>query len=137
MPADRFRTSPGHRRAPRARRSAALVALAGLIALTSALSACSDKPEDPAQARLDRVETRLRHSFSARQAQCIVDQLDAPVLRALDRKADLTTEDPALAQYSAALQVCVNGGGTTTTTRSSTSAGATSTTPPATSTTHG
>ncbi|MCU1358101.1 MAG: hypothetical protein JWM89_3519 [Acidimicrobiales bacterium] len=123
---DRIR---GPRSATSRRRAASLGAAALLLAVLGA--GCSkDTPTDPAEARLQRVEARLRSSFSARQARCILEQLDTPVVRALDQRADLTADSPALKQFSAALQVCVNGDGATTTTRSAGTAPASTTTGP-------
>lgn len=78
----------------------------GLV-LTSILGACSSEPADPAAARRERVETRLRSTYSTVQARCVLARLDAPTIAALDQATDLPAASPALRRYSAALRACV------------------------------
>ena len=125
-------TADGRVRRPRSatfRRRVASLGAAALLLTVLGAGCSKDAPTDPAEARLQRVEARLRSSFSARQARCILEQLDTPVVRALDQRADLTVDSPALKQYSAALQVCVNGDGASTTTRSAGTTPSTTTRP--------
>lgn len=79
------------------------------------VGACSDPEPDPTQVRQDRVEKRLRASFSASQARCIVDRVDPAVVRALDRTADLDADTDIMRAYSAAVAACVTDPTTTTT----------------------
>lgn len=98
--------------APRAVATAvAVLAVAGL-----GLGACADEKPDPAQERLERVETRLRSTFSASQARCILERSDTDVVRALDRTADLPADSPVLAAYSDAVAACVEDPTSTTST---------------------
>lgn len=83
------------------------LALVGALALGAPLAGCSDEAPDPAEARQERVETRLRDSFSAAQARCIVERLDPAAVRALDRTADLEAESVAMVAYSEAVTACV------------------------------
>lgn len=77
------------------------------MAVTGGLGACSDPPPDPDEARRTRVETRLRDSFSANQATCILERIDEPTLVALDRTADLNADSEPMATYSEAVVDCV------------------------------
>jgi hypothetical protein len=77
------------------------------VTLTWSLGACSDPPPDPGEARRTRVETRLRDSFSANQATCILERIDEPTLVALDRTADLDADSEPMATYSDAVVDCV------------------------------
>lgn len=73
-----------------------------------AASACSKaEPVDPASARRERVEVRLRSTFSATQTRCILRDLSASDLSALDRKRALSPDDGALEHYSTAISSCV------------------------------
>lgn len=117
-------------RGPRARMLAALAVAAGLT-----FAGCSDEEPDPARARRERIETRLRASFSAAQADCILRNLDERTLAALDRERDLEADSPQLARYSAAAAACVADPEATVTT--TTVAASTTTAPDATSTTAG
>lgn len=76
--------------------------LAGFVGV-----ACSSPDTDPAQERQERVEERLRSSFSDTQARCIVDRSDPAVIRALDRTADLEPDNELMASYSEAVADCV------------------------------
>lgn len=112
------------------RARAVAVALAALVVAGGVLGACADEKPDPAQERLERVETRLRSTFSAAQARCIIEQSDSGVVRALDRTADLPADSPVLAAYSEAVAACVADPNSTTST-TSTPADAEDTTVPA------
>lgn len=90
----------------RTHRITVLVLAAGLV-LGPLASACSSDPPDPAEVRRDRVEDRLRESFSAAQARCILRQVDATVLRALDRTVALDPTTEAMTAYSEAVAACV------------------------------
>ncbi len=88
-----------------------------LLAAAFTIAGCSDPAPDPAQARRNRVEDRLRSSFSVAQSTCILDRLDPAALRAVDRTATLQGDTEALATYSDAVAACVRDPtGTTTTT---------------------
>lgn len=86
-----------------------------LLLATLGLGACGDDPPDPAQERLERVETRLRSTFSAAQARCILEGSDTDVVRALDRTADLPADSEVLATYSDTVAACVEDPTSTTT----------------------
>ncbi|CAN5197824.1 hypothetical protein BH20ACT3_BH20ACT3_05530 [soil metagenome] len=77
------------------------------VVLTAGLGACSDPPPDPEEARRARVETRLRDSFSANQATCILERLDEPTLVALDRTGDLDADSDPMTTYSQAVADCI------------------------------
>lgn len=108
------------------RRRGGAVALGLTMAL---LAGCGSDPVDPSVARRERLEKRLRSSFTKEQASCILGRLDESVLRALDRSTDLRVDDEAFLLYSAALQTCVDRPAVTTATtttsgpRSTTTAG--------------
>jgi hypothetical protein len=91
-------------------------ALAALVVI-AALGACGGSEQSPAEARRERVESRLRESFSGAQTTCILDRADDELLRALDRTRDLDADATALAAWSDVLVACVTDpDGTTTTT---------------------
>ncbi|MGI8755433.1 MAG: hypothetical protein ACR2MB_06145 [Acidimicrobiales bacterium] len=93
------------------RRGGRLFAVA--LALVVATAGCArSEPADPAKARRDRVEARLRSTFSLTQVRCILGEVDTSVLRTLDRKEALTPDSAELATYSAAVRKCVTGGPT-------------------------
>jgi hypothetical protein len=119
----RFRRRPPEEVPVRHRWSAALV-----VVLVLVVAGCADEKVDPAEARQERVERRLQGSFSDAQARCIVDRIDATVVRALDRTADLEPDSEAMQSYSDAVAACVADPDATTTTTSAT----TSSTDPAT-----
>ena len=88
-----------------------------VLAMALTVAGCADPAPDPAQARRNRVEDRLRSSFSVAQSTCILDRLDPAALRAVDRTATLQGDTEALASYSDAVASCVTDPtGTTTTT---------------------
>lgn len=91
--------------------------LAAALLVTVGVGACGGSEQSPAEARRDRVEARLRTSFSAAQARCILDRADPDLLQALDRRRDLDPDAPALADWSGVLVACVTGTEVTTTTR--------------------
>jgi hypothetical protein len=91
----------------RARRAIAVSLLAA--ALGASAVGCSSEPQDPAEARRERVEERLDATFSRQQARCIVDDLDERTIAALDADADLPADSEALATYTAAVTGCVTG----------------------------
>src|SRR5690606_24154357 len=70
----------------RLRTLAATTVIVVLAAL--GLGACADEKPDPAEERRERVESRLRSTFSVAQARCILRQVDGDVVRALDRTTD-------------------------------------------------
>ena len=85
----------------------AALALAGLVLVAG----CSSEPQDPAEARRERVEARLDATFSRQQARCIMGELDERALIALDATTDLPADGPALETYTAAVTTCVTGEG--------------------------
>ena len=87
---------------------AVLVAVA-LVVATLTLGACSAKKVDPATARRQRVEARLRATYSGREASCIVRALDPSTIEALDRATPTTVSGAALTRYTAAVTHCVIG----------------------------
>lgn len=102
--------------------------LAALVVAASSSAACSKDEPTPAEARRNRLETRLEASFSDAQVRCILAKLDDPTIQALDRTANLPP-GAALNRYSDAVQACVADPATTTSTPStpSTPAGTSST----------
>lgn len=99
---------------PRARRpsraiTASVVTIVLAIGSGSTVAACSGSETDPAQERLERVEERLRSSFSDTQARCIVERADPAVIRALDRTVDLDPDSELVTAYSDAVAACVTG----------------------------
>lgn len=94
-----------------ARRPLVGLALAGILVVGSTLAACSSDPPSPAQQRRDHVERRLEATFSRTQARCILDQLDEPTIRALDRSATLDAGSDELTTYTNAVTACVLGFG--------------------------
>lgn len=99
------------------------VPVAVAVAVALGVAGCSGSETDPAQARQDRVEKRLRESFSATQARCIVDHVDPAVVRALDRSVDLDADASVMRSYSDAVTACVTDPEAPTTSTSSTTAG--------------
>jgi len=103
--------------------SAGWVAAALALTVTLGLGACSGSEKSPAEARRDRVQARLRTSFSAPQARCIITRADGDVMKALDRSTDLSPKSKVMTEYSDLIVACVTDpNGTTTTTASTTSA---------------
>jgi len=108
------------RRSPRLRRARSSLAVAGVALLVAVVaSSCGGSDQSPAEARRDRVEDRLRSTFSGAQSACILERADADLLRALDRSRDLSPDAAALATWSDVLVACVTDpdGTTTTSTR--------------------
>lgn len=103
--------NPPARRPPRRARRSPAVAVAALVVVLAA-GACSGSEPTPAEARRDRVEARLRTSFSDAQARCILDRAQPDLLRALDRSADLDPEAGDLAEWSDLLVACIADAGT-------------------------
>ena len=96
-------------RDPRRTAGTAFAALA--VAGLGLVAGCSSEPQDPAEARKERVEARLDATFSRQQARCIMGELDEQALVALDATTDLPADDPALETYTAAVTSCVTGEG--------------------------
>jgi len=97
------------------------------LAITLGLGACSGSDKSPAEARRDRVQARLRTSFSAPQARCIITRADDDVMKALDRSTDLSATSKVMTEYSDLIVACVTDpNGTTTTSPASTTAPTTS-----------
>ena len=93
-----------------ARRTLARVALSTLVAMGVLVpGACSGTTPDPAVARREQVETRLRQTFSTAQAACIIGRADDATLVALDRTTALPPASPELRRFSAAMVDCVQG----------------------------
>jgi hypothetical protein len=90
----------------RSRRRLAATSLVLAIAVAASTAACTSAPEDPATQREDRVRARIEDTFSRAQADCIMDVLDAPTVRALDRGTSLPTGSEALRIYSNAVIAC-------------------------------
>lgn len=88
---------------------------AAAITVAVTLASCSSSPPDPAQARLNRVEKRLRSTFTDAQAKCIVERSDPLVIQALDRTKDLEPGSDAMTAYSDTVATCVAGPASTTT----------------------
>jgi hypothetical protein len=80
--------------------------LALAIGLAAATAACTSEPKDPAEQRRDRVQARIEDTFSRSQADCIMDVLDEPTIRALDRSSSLSAGSEALRIYSNAVVAC-------------------------------
>ena len=87
-------------------RSARAVALGLALVLSASTSACTSEPQDPAEQRKDRVEARIDATFSRTQASCIMDVLDAPTIKALDRTTELPADSEAMRIYSNAVVAC-------------------------------
>lgn len=85
------------------------------LLLGTVMAGCSKDDPDPATARRDRVETRLRSTFSAAQARCVLARLDARTITVLDRSRTLEPASTELARYSRAVRTCVVPDATTTT----------------------
>jgi hypothetical protein len=86
------------------------------VTVTVALGGCASEPDDPAEARRDRVRDRLESTFSRQQSDCILEQLDDDQLAVLDPRTDADDEpggdldDPeVLEAYSNAAVACVAG----------------------------
>ena len=93
----------------------------GLVLVLGAAACTRSEPTvDPAQARKERVEARLRSTFTDTQARCILTKVDTSVLRALDTKKALPADSAELTEFSAALRTCVEGGAGPSTTSAST-----------------
>lgn len=101
---------------PKPARAAALV----VLLLAGALGSCGSEKADPAVARRERVEARLRATYSPAQAGCVFTRLDGRTIAALDRSRDLPTASPEFRRYSSALRACIVPDSTTTTPTSST-----------------
>jgi hypothetical protein len=90
----------------RASRRLGAASLALAIALTTATAACTSEPKDPAEQRRARVQARIEDTFSRSQADCIMDVLDEPTIRALDETTPLPEGSEALRIYSNAVVAC-------------------------------
>jgi len=86
------------------RRLAALGLAAALTA--TAATSCASDPKDPAEQRQDRVQARIEATFSRSQAACIMDVLDAPTIRALDKTTAVAADSEAMRIYSNAVVAC-------------------------------
>ena len=82
------------------------VAVVTLAVSVLAVAGCASEPTDPAQQREDRVKARIEDSFSRSQADCIMQVLDAPTIKALDRTAALDADSEAMRIYSNAVVAC-------------------------------
>lgn len=82
---------------------ASVLVVAGALMVVS----CSGLAPSPTQARRNRVEDRLRSSFSAAQTTCILDRLDPTSITAIDRTSALKSRSQALVTYSDAVANCV------------------------------
>lgn len=112
-------------RPARLRRAVAVLGAAALLA--GGTGGCSHRAKQtPAEIRHDRVEARLRATFSAAQARCVLAALDEPTIAALARGTRLAAGGTELARYSGAVASCVTGArATSTTSATSTTAGST------------
>ncbi len=77
----------------------------GLL-LAVSVAACASEPKDPAELRKERVEARIADTFSRSQANCIMEVLDAPTIKALDRATRLPADSEAMRIYSNAVVAC-------------------------------
>ena len=102
--------NPPAARPPRRARPSPVAAVAALFVVLAA-GACSRSEPTPAEARRDRVETRLRTSFSDAQTRCILDRAQPDLLRALDRAADLDPKSGDLDEWSDVVVACVSDDG--------------------------
>ena len=105
MPASTMRSS----RARTVRRRAAALVLAA-AATGASLAGCASEPTDPAELREQRVQARIEDSFSRSQADCIMQVLDAPTIKALDRSTKLPADSEAMRIYSNAVVACAGAG---------------------------
>ena len=97
-----------------------------LLTVTVSLGACAGTEPTPEQARRDRVEARLRETFTKAQSSCILGLADDRVLTALDKEDDLAGDDATMKAYTNAVIACVSGDEEPqSTTTSSTGAGGT------------
>jgi hypothetical protein len=87
-------------------RSRAAAALGLLLVASTFTAACTSEPKDPVEQRKDRVEARIEDTFSRSQANCIMDVLDEPTIRALDRTTKLPADGEAMRIYSNAVVAC-------------------------------
>lgn len=97
-------------------RQSGVVALAVCLSLPMGAIGCS-KQKSPDELRRDRVEERLKRSFSDEQVACMMKQFDGAMLQALDRETGLP-DGKQLSDYSEVARACVVLGGDTTTTTS-------------------
>lgn len=81
--------------------------LAACLFLGALTTGCTKDDVDPTTGRRDRVETRLRSTFSAAQARCVLARLDGRTLAALDRNRNLQPSSAEFARYSRAVRTCV------------------------------
>ena len=100
------------RQRPRFRTLAALVLAA---ALTLGAAGCGDDELTPEEQQRERVEKRLKLSFSDEQATCMLERFDEKLFDALDKEGQLPT-GPALDEFSAIARDCVVGESTASTT---------------------
>ncbi|HMS87902.1 MAG TPA: hypothetical protein PKE56_05640 [Acidimicrobiales bacterium] len=100
------------RQRPRFRTLAALVLAA---ALTLGAAGCGDDELTPEEQQRERVEKRLKLSFSDEQATCMLERFDDTLFEALDQEGQLPT-GPALDEFSEIARDCVVGESTASTT---------------------
>jgi hypothetical protein len=77
------------------------------LLLGTAATGCSKHDVDPAAARRRRVEVRLRSTFSAAQARCVLARLDGRTLTALDSDARLRSSSTEFTRFNSAVRSCV------------------------------
>jgi hypothetical protein len=96
------------------RRTRSLATVLLVAALSLGAAACSDEQQTPEEQRRDRVEKRLKLSFSDEQVACMLDRFDDEVLAALDRDTGLP-EGQAMIDYTTIARECVVGESTAST----------------------
>jgi len=84
-----------------------LLRLSLVAVLAVGASACGDDDPTPEEARLQRVEDRLKASFTDEQVECMLEGFDDAVLASLDGTDTLPEDEAGFKQFQTVTQQCI------------------------------
>lgn len=88
-------------------RTRPLSAVVLVVALVLGAGACSDDEPTPEEARLQRVEERLKLSFTDEQVECMIGQFSDDLLVALDGERKMPQAGGELDEFTSITQGCI------------------------------
>ena len=94
-------------------RSRAPLTVLLVVALAVGAGACGEDDPTPEEARRQRVEERLKLSYTDEQVDCMLEQLSEGVLTSLDGKGNMPQGGAELEEFSTVARACVIGSGDT------------------------